>query len=296
MNIVLSNGRTLRGDLIKSVVLRNDLAPIPATVEAEIRVDDELYKLLAEGKLVTVQGDLFRIIKSTRINDRLAQGQHDYKAIKIIGLLDACHAVGFVKQKPIIKENASLAEIYRAAGASLRAIDADFAVPRYSCFAGQTPTFHIARVLQEEGGVVRWKAGKMRFFRLPDLFKQKPVTAIPENASENITSGYLERHEVPWFYSTDASGAFVYGNQNKTRQVRYAPFKDALRLQNMTRCLVQRKVSKIAYSPSLAAGELVDISGGKPLVVVTAAHVYQSGTDGSGSNQYSRLWLASLEG
>jgi hypothetical protein len=214
--------------------------------------------------------------------------------VKITALLDACHPVAFVRQQSIIKENASLAEIYRATGATLKAIDADFAVPRFSCFVGQVPSFHIARALQEEGGVVRWKSGKMTFFRLPDLFKQKPIMTLPDNASENITSGFLERHEVPFFYSLADDGSFVYGNRNKSRTARFVPFKNALRLQNMTRCLVTRKVSKISYAGQLAAGDLISIAGADPLVIVTAAHAFFSGTDGSGSNQYSRLWLANL--
>jgi hypothetical protein len=292
--IIPSNGQQLRGDLIKSAVLRSDLAPVPATLEADIRVDDELKKLLAEGKTLTAGGHDFRIIKSVRVTGRDSQGQHDMSAVKITALLDACHSIAFVRQRAIIKENAKLAEIYRAAGATLKAIDADFAVPRFSCFVGDTPSFHIARALQEEGGVVRWKNGKMTFFRLPDLFKQKAVMTLPDNASENVESGFLERHEIPSFYSVDASGAIIQGNQTKTRSVRFSPHTNALRLQNMSRCLVQRKISKISYAGQLAAGDLIDIYGASPLVVVTAAHVYESGTDGGGSNQYSRLWLAGL--
>lgn len=296
MILIPSNGKQLRGDLIKSAILRSDLAPVPATLEAEIRVDEELKKLLAEGKTITAAGDVFRIVKSVLVTGRHSQGQHDMSAVKITALLDACHSVTFVRQRSIIKENATLAEIYRAAGATLKAIDADFAVPRFNCFVGGTPSFPIAQVLQEEGGVVRWKLGKMRFFRLPDLLKQKPVMTLPDNASENINSGFLERHEVPWFYSLNPDGTFAYGNQTKSRSVRYTPFKNALRLQNMTRCLVQKKVSKINFASQLCAGDLIDISGSKPLVIVTAAHVFMSGTDGGSSSQYSRLWLSSVEG
>jgi hypothetical protein len=293
--LTLPNGRQLRGDIIKSAILRSDLAPVPASLEAEIRVDDELKKLLAEGKIITAGGDNFRIVKSEGGAGRESQGQHDTSAVKITALLDACQPVAFVRQKSIIKENASLAGIYRATGATLKAIDADFAVPRFSCFVGQTPSFHIARALQEEGGVVRWKSGKMTFFRLPDLFKQKTVMTLPGNAFDDIESGFLERHEVPFFYSLADDGSFVYGNRNKSRTARFVPFKNALRLQNMTRCLITRKVSKrLTYAPKLAAGDLISIAGADPLVIVTAAHAFFSGTDGSGSNQYSRLWLAGL--
>lgn len=295
MILILSTGRQIRTDLIKFAVVRSDLAPVPATLEAEIRVDADMKKLLAEGQVIAANGDLFNIIKSVLSSGKDTQGQHDMSMVKITGLLNACYTVTFVRQVPIIKENATLAEIYRSAGASLKAIDADFAVPRFNCVIGQTPSYPIAEILQEEGGVVRWKGGKMQFFRLTDLLRQKPVLTLQNHESENVTSGFLERHEVPWFYSLNPDGTFAYGNLTKSRSVRYTPFKDLLRLQNMTRCLVQRKISKIDYACYLCAGDVVDIAGAAPLVIVTAAHAFFSGTDGSPASQYTKLWLSSVE-
>jgi hypothetical protein len=292
--IILGNGKQLRGDMIKSAVVRSDLAPIPATLEAEIRDDSEINRFISEGKSIEANGDLYRIIKAKKADNRKVQGKRDMTFTHIIGLLESCHAVAFVRQKAIIKENATLAEIYRAAGATLKAIDADFAIPRFYCLVGKAPTFPIAQVLQEEGGVVRWKGGKMRFFRNQDLFRQKPVMTLPDNADENVISGFQERHEIPWFYSIGQDGAFVYGNREKSRSAVFVPFKNALRLHNMTRCLVRRKVSKIQYAGRLAAGDLVDITGSSPLAIATAAHVFKGGADGGSAEQYTRLWLSGL--
>lgn len=295
MILILENGKQLRGDAIKFAVVRSDLAPIPATFEAEIRDDAEIRRFLLEGKVIEANGDRFRIIKLPDTTAaRESQGKRSLRFVRIIALLESCHTTAFVRQKAIIKENATLAEIYRAAGASLRAIDADFAVPRFYCQVGQAPTFPIAQILQEEGGVVRWKAGKMKFFRNQDLFKQKPVLTLTDNADENVISGFQERHEIPWFYSTAADGSFVHGNRDKPRSVRYMPFKNTLRLHNMTRCLVQRKISKTHYAARVAAGDLVGIEGSNSLAIVTAAHVFKSGTDGAGSEQYTKLWLSGL--
>ncbi len=294
MIVILSNGRQLRGDVIKSVVYRSDISPIPATIEAEIRIDDDLKRFLGEGKTVEVNGDLFYIIKSIKNVGREPQGSRDTSSISITGLLEKCHSVAFVRQKSIIKENAKLSEIYRAAGATVKTIEADFSIPKFNCAIGQVPTFPIAQVLQEEGGVVRWKAGRIQFFRLQDLFKQKPITTIPDNADENIASGFLERHEIPWFYSIGDDGSFVYGNQAKARVARYSPDKNAQRLHNMTRVLVRKKVSRIQFSNRLAAGDLIDVQGSRPLVIGTAAHVFVSGADGHGSDQYTKLWLYDL--
>lgn len=299
MIIYLSNGKQIRGDLLKSAVLRSDMSPVPVTLEAEIRTDDDFSKYLAEGELLTVggaSGDVLRIIKSNRVINRMVQGEREMSAIQVTAILDACQSIAFVRSRAIIKENTALSAIYRAAGANIKAIDADFPIPRFYCPVGDTPSFHITRALQEEGGVVRWKSGRLKFFRLPDLFKQKEVITLPNNASDDVDSGFLERHEIPWFYSLDEAGAIIFGNQQRPRSVRFSPFKNVQRLRNMSRCLVQRKVSKINLNPKLSAGDLINFVDGVPLCVITAAHVFENDTDGSGSNQYSRLWLGSLEG
>lgn len=301
MILYLNSGEQIRGDLIKSAVIRSDMSPVPVTLEAEIRADEDMVKKLAEGEVITAggssasSGDAMRIIKSTLVENRIVQGAREMDAIQITAMLDACHSIAFVRSRAIIKENAVLSAIYRASGATIKAVDADFPVPRFYCPVGDTPSFHIARALQEEGGIVRWKDGRLKFFRLPDLFKQDPIIELPENASDYVDSGFLERHEIPWFFSLDNSGGFVFGNQNKPRSVRYSPFKNTQRLRNMSRCLVQRKISKMNLSPGVAAGDLINFAARDPLCVITAAHVFSSGTDGSGSNQYTRLWLGSLE-
>lgn len=296
MILTPSNDKPLRGDIIKQAVLRYDMAPVPATLEAEIRVDDELRKLLGEGKTINCNGDDFCIIKPVGGSGREAQGQHSSDVLHITALLDACHAVTFVRQRAIIKENVVLSEIYRAAGATLKAVAGDFKVGRFNCMNGGTPSFKIAKTLQEEGGIVCWKNGKLKFVRLPDLFKQKTVMSLPDNTSENVVSGFLERHEIPSFYSISLTGEVVHGNRDKARTSRYVPHKNEQQLINMSRCLVQRKISKLAYNDGLYAGDLIEFIGASPLVIVTAAHVFQSGTDGSGSNQYTKLWLSGLEG
>jgi len=298
MNVTLENGKPVRGDLIKSVVMRSDATPIPSTVEAEIRVDADMRKQLAEGKKIYVgkDGDAYRIINDPYSAGGYYQGGHDMGAVKLIGLLDCCCAVSFIRSTAIIKERATLSQIYRACGATIKAVDADFPVPRFVCPIGQPPTFPIALALQEAGGIVRWKSGRLKYFRLADLFTQKTVMSIRSESAEDVGSGFSERHEIPCFYSVDDAGQIIFGNRDKARTARFVPGKNIQQLRNMTRCLVLRKIAQVDFMPTIAAGDLIDVVGGAPLAVVTAAHVYQSGTDGSGSNQYSKLWLSSLEG
>lgn len=293
MILYLPSGKQLRGDLVKSSVLRSSLSPIPVMLEAQIRVDDESARMLVKGEtLTTGAGDVLRILKSVRAIARESQGAREPSVLSVTAALDACHKIAFVRGRAVIKESASLAAIYRASGASLQTIDADFPVPRFACLIGETPSFHIARILQEEGGVVRWKAGKLKFLRLKELFTQKAAANLPSNASDDLDSGFLERHEIPAFFSVGAGGALVFGDFSKPRAVRFSPHTNTQRLRNMSQCLIQRKIIKIDYAAQLCAGDLIEFVGGPPLVIITAAHVFENGEDGQ--NQYTRLWLGAL--
>jgi hypothetical protein len=295
MSRVIVAGIELRGDVLRRVVLRSDAIPVPVTLEAEIRVDDSIRNGLAEGKTIQagMAKDNFYIIKSVRIVERASQGNHGIEYLHIIALLEACYTVAFVRDKAIVKEKATLQQIYKAAGASLKTIDADFPVDRFMCYVGESPSFHIARALQENCGLLRWKANKMTFFKLPDLFKQKTVMALPD-VSQDIISGFTERHEVQSFYSVNEKGEFIYGNRTKARAARFMPHMTEMQLKNLTRCLVLRKIIKLYYSEELCAGDLISIEGGNPLVIITAAHVFTSGTDGGTAEQYTKLWLSEL--
>ena len=299
MILFLNNGKQIRGDLIRSAVLRSDLAPVPVTLEAEIRIDDDMGKRLAEGQALTMaNGDALQIVKAEPVLPPAAQGPRQMAAVRIFAVLQACHSVAFVRSRAIIKEGATMAAIYKAAGATLKRVEGDFPAARFSCFVGDTPSFHIARLLQEEGAVVRWRAGVLQFFRIDDLARQKPAITIPDRSGEEVKSGFLEHHEIPNAFSLSASGAFIQTPAaDRARKAVFAPFKSQAALRSMGRCLVLSKVVRTAYAGQIAAGDRVNITGLEaPLVVMTAAHVFESGTDGSGADQYSRLWLGRVAG
>ena len=121
MILFLADGKQIRGDLIKSAALRYDLAPIPVTLEAEIRAgDDDMEKRLAEGQLVSVgTGDSLRIVKSVKAAGRAAQGERQMTAIRITAMLVSCQRAEFVRCFAMIKVLVSFSEIFRGAGSLL---------------------------------------------------------------------------------------------------------------------------------------------------------------------------------
>lgn len=294
MQITLQNGLQLRSDLILRLVIRSDMSPVPATVELDARVDDSINAQFAEGKTITVNSDEFTIMKSESLASRVSQGDHLRDVKRVTCFLSACMLVAHPLGKAIIKENCLLTEIFKASGATIRPVSNDFHADRFYALKGDAPSFAITRLLQEEGGIIRWKNGRIEYFRVNDLFDQRPVMILPDNATENVQSSYKQQHEIPTYYSLDVYGATVIGDGTKCRSMMFVPNKNQLQLYNMSRCLVRKKVSKINYTESLCAGDIIGYQGAGPLVIVTAAHVFTGNADGGGSSQFTKLWLSAV--
>lgn len=296
MILILENGRQLRGDFIQMAVLRNDATPICATLEAHIKYDADLEKYLQQGKVIEHgEGNKFRIIKSGMSAGRGIQGDRPTSAFSIVAFLDDVAPLAMVRKTAIIKSSTSLAAIYRACGCSIGGVDNDFAGVQFSCFAGDVPTYQVARLLQEEGGIVRYRRKKLAFLRLTDLKNQDSDITLPANAIDETKAGFLERHQIPTYFSTDKNGKQIFGNRKKERRMVFVAGKDVRQLTNMGRILVRSSIQKIDYSGQYCAGDVVKLSNGENRVVITAAHVFISGTDGGAAEQYTRLWLGTVE-
>ena len=296
MDIEHSGGQKIRGDFIRRAVLRSDLAPIPLTLEAEIRDDSESLDLFKVGRSLRLDSDdELEIIKSELRQNAVAQGDSVAAAVKLIAVLKPMVKVTWLKSKAIIKRNVSLKEIYTACGATLNGVKGDTKIPRFVCLAGEASSYHIARALQEAGGVVRWKDGRLAFLELSALATQPVVEQLSSAVTRHVESGFLERHDIPAFYSTDASGKIVHGDRQKERAERYHPGADEAMLRRMTRCLILTKTARIKYNETLAAGDRVNVTDEQPLTIMTAASVFAPGADGDEQMQYTKLWLGRVE-
>ncbi|ABO60610.1 hypothetical protein LA345_38985 (plasmid) [Burkholderia vietnamiensis] len=282
----------LRGDLIISADLRYDLAPIPLTFEANIRLTQQTAADYRDGSVIKVNEIPFRIVKAVPTRNVAVQGKEPLSAVHITAFPDSVVEVARPRRTAVIFQNASLSGIYRACGASAPLVG-DFAISRYACFVGNVPTFGIARVLQEESAVVMWRKAKLQAMNLRDLMAQTPIDKLDIDGAEDVKSDFLESDEVPVYVSVGPNGKFLSGaRRNDTQSVAFSPRKDARSLNFMGRVLVRRKVITTKANPAVRAGDVANISG-TPLVVMTAAHHMQNGTDGGGTEQYTRLWLGS---
>ena len=292
MIISTESGVQIRGDLIEQATLRNGLYPIPVTLEAIITADDSLSAQLKQGKTLQIgSGDKLRIIHVKNQQANAVQGVRQQSAISLVAVLDAVHPMAFARGQATMFEKSTLASIYRAVGCKLSQVDGDIPAAKFYVPVGKVATQAVAEVLQEECACVGWRAGKLFFKRLPDLYKSKPVLSLAPSSSDMEQNGFLQRHEIPSFYSIAPDGSIVYGDRAKARNSQFVPGKTETQLRNMSRCLIRRREQQVYYQQQICGGDLVEYVGEKkPLVVLTAAHVIQQGST------YTKLWLGSLEG
>lgn len=281
---------------VLSACLRYDLAPIPVTFEARIRLTSETALVIQDGALIRVNEIPFRVIKCEPLRNAggSVQGDLPLSAVAITAFPDALVGVARRRRAAVIGMNTSFATLYRACGATV-GVDGDLTVGRFACFKGEVPTAQIAKVLQEESAVLAWKAGRVAVVRLRDLMAQPPITSLTVTASEDVQSDFLEADEIPQYITTGPDGKFLTGERrNEAQAVAYTPRKTTRELGLMGRVLVRRKV--VTGSPNLQvqAGAVIDVRG-VSMVVMTAVHYMQNGTDGGDIAQYSRYWLGSLK-
>ena len=285
----------LRGDLVLRVILRTDLTPVPATLELEVRKSDETDAALVQGATVRAGPDMteFLLVKVVANNDTgLLQGSRKFTSIKAIGILAACAPIAQRLQRAVVRELSSLGEIYRACGSQLR-IDSDCTIPRFSCFVGMVPSFEVAKVLQEEAAVLAYVGGRVQFRRLDELKQATAQQVLTSDATQLLECDFMERHTVPFAFTTDNTGTLVQGRRESARGVVYRPRGDQRIVNNLSRALIQRRKMRNILTPSLNAGLRVDVDS-VPHVAITAAHIYESGSGGETGDQYSQFWLGEV--
>jgi len=153
-----------------------------------------------------------------------------------------------------------------------------------------TPSFEVAKVLQEEAGILVLNKGRIQFRRLQELVAADADQVINEDVAHLLESDFLERHAVPFGISTAADGGQIIASSEAGRSAVYRPRAVQRIVNNMSTALVQRRKLKNMLTPAFNAGTRVDI-GTKRHIVVTAAHVcdYQPGGE-----QFTQFWLGEV--
>lgn len=285
---------SLRGDLIVRAVLRSDLTPIPQTIELEVReaIDTEPLK---EGTTFKAgrDGTEFIVVKSSPGGQSgNTQGDRPVATRKLVGIIASCAAIARPLTRSVVRYGATLGDIYRACGAQVQ-IESDFTVPVFTCYKGMTPSFEMAKALQEEAGALVLREGKVQFKRLSEMLEAEASATLREDSAKGIESQFLQQHAVPFGFTTAPDNALQAGRAEGGNGATYRPRGDARILNNLATALIMRRKVESSYAPHLTAGMRMDI-GEKRFVVITAAHAHDAGADGDGGRQETRLWLGEL--
>lgn len=284
----------LRGDLLVRAVLRSDLTPIPQTVEFEVRdtPDSAGIKVGAVCRVGRERFEFLIIKKLAGGDDGRTQGDRPVKSNQFVGILASCAPVASCLQRSVVRYGSSLGDIYRACGAQVR-IDSDFSVGVFACYKGMVPTFEIAKALQEEAGALIVTNGRVSFRRLADMTAGPAVISMKEDSTLAVNSDFIERHSVPFAFSTNAAGGFEVGRAESSRGVMYRPRATPRILNNLSTALIMRRKAQSSFAPHIMAGMRVNVAD-VPFVIITAAHVFEAGGDGQEGEQATRLWLGQV--
>lgn len=290
MNITLSNGQTVRGDMVYSITIRSDLVAIPETLTASFKADNDLKAYLSEGETLKagIDDTEYQIIWVDDNNQSgLTQGERQVGSTTVIAVLKCVYELALMRRSAVIKDSGTIGGVYRSCGATA-SIKSDLSCDRFACLTGNYATQSIAMILQEESASPVWDGHQLSFIRNKDLMKKSPTKTFDSDTTKVIKSGFTERHEIPMYYSTDGGeGNLQAGDTSKVRGASFIPRRDLRILRNMSKVLVNKRIMESSYSPRTRAGDVFDIAG-LSQVVITAVHV--TGIH----NQYSRFWLGEL--
>lgn len=296
MRIVLSNSNTIGFDQLVTAILRTDCAPVPVTLEFQVRMDDELLEQLKEKSVIHVTDDdiplkiIYAIIDDTSIIK-------DDKQVKIgsfIAILDGCENMINPSTKPIYLQNTSIGAALKACGVKTP-VSEDVPLLKFFVPLGEIPTFMIARALVEEAAIMFIdENGKIAIRRLSNATIANAKLKIDASSVKWISSETKVRAEVPTYLTVNKDGSTVEGEIKRGTTAKYVPLLDPRRLKNISTALVTKGITQRAFSPDIASGDVLEIADAK-YVVLTGAHRFDTGATGGPTVSASKFWIAQVE-
>jgi hypothetical protein len=293
MAISFENGDMVFGEQILSTAIRSDLIPVPLTAEIVLRANDELMARMQDGERFKVgeAADYFVAVLVEKTHVSGIQDGVSMKQFKVLALLDDVKEISFVAGRAVVLEKTTILSIYRAFGCKMAA-GVDMPVERFSTFAGHIPSFMIMRCLQESAAILHYKDGQLSVLSLRQMIDKEADFVIASMDSTLTESGYLERHEIPIFASTNSTGDLVFGEQtSKTRAIKTIPKTDKLSLGNLSYALINKRTAKVSLNQAIRAGDCVQLDDAK-YIVITALHF--SELSGKNIDAYTQLWLGEI--
>ena len=295
MRVMLSNGQMIGLDRFISGVNRFDCVPVPATLEFQVLLDDEMDKLLQENSTISI-GDHYlelTIVKRAVKNTGVIKDDRLLTVGAYIAVLKGCESLIVPAKSAIFAEDTSIGACLRAGGSRLK-VREDVPLVKYFCALGATPTYEIARMCGQEACVIHCDAeGKIIVKRLSQIMNAEHTLELEKSSIQWIENQAQINHSIPTYQTINADGSTVEGSLKSGVKTSFYPNLDARRVKNLSTVLVTRGTAIRSYSPSLIAGDVI-LCAGKKYVIVTVAHRFDTGILGAPSVSATKIWLAEV--
>ncbi|MCU4320601.1 hypothetical protein [Acinetobacter bereziniae] len=295
MRVILNNGSSITTDRFISGVLRFDCTPIPATLEFQVKLNEEMDKELQENSIIRIGDNYLELIIVKRVVDYTGIIKDDENIVigAYIAVINGSESLIKPTKRAILLDNASLGSAMRASGNKLKVIE-DVPLVNYFCALGATPTYEIARKCAEEACVIYCNSiGKIIVKRLSQIMNQESKSEFSKESIQWVQNQQKLNQVIPTYQTMNADGSTVEGSLSDGTTTAYYPNLDARRVKNLSTVLVVRGTTIQNYSPNFIAGDIVTIDS-KKYVILTVAHRFDTGCMGGASVSASKFWLAEV--
>lgn len=289
-NLTISASNLLRA------TLRTDLVPVPTSLEFTVQDTEALKNALVLDAKVTVGdfGATFSIIKVMPLKTQTIKGDRRIGGIACVAIPEGCSRLIQAVDNAVILEQTSFNAAYRASGAKI-SLGSDLPLPEFICLKGSMPTQRLALYMQQEAAVFAFRKGKIGAYKIDALFKQDIAQKFDPSAVVWFNSDKLENMNKASYVSVDGDGATVLGDDDtiSSQKVIQKAGLTSRQLKNMNKVLMQRGTILRPLTTTIQAGDLLEIES-KKYVVLTAAHVVNTGALGGVTAMASKFWIGSL--
>lgn len=295
MRIMLSNGQFIGTDKFVTGVLRTDGVPIPASVEFQVILDDEIDALLKEQSVISIGENYLEMVIIKRVvhETNTVKGDKFIVLGAYIAVLKGCENLINPMTRAVFSENSTIGACFRACGCKLKIVE-DVPLTKFFCAIGATPTYEIARKCAEEASVIFCTAdGKIVVKRLSQILQGEPVAFYEKSSVQWVNNPVKLNHAIKTYQTVAADGSTIEGELNAGSRTAFYPNLDARRLKNLSTALVTRGTMVRQYEPERKAGDIIDVGGNK-YVILTAAHRFDTGVLGAATVTASKFWIAEV--
>ncbi|MBF7682966.1 hypothetical protein I2F27_06455 [Acinetobacter sp. B5B] len=296
MKVYFDDGTLISASDLLSATLRTDLVPVPVSLEFSTQKTDELGKKLIPGAIIQVGSIKIKlvIIKVIPLETQTLKEGKPIGGIACVAIPQGCEPLISAKNNAVILNGTSFNAVMRACGAKL-AMGSDLPLLSFVCLKGTIPTTRLAWYAQQEAVVFSYMDHRLGVTKIDQLFKKEIKVQFDASAVVWVNSEHLRNMGKASYVSVDADGSTVFGHE-ETKQgqavIQHGGMSQR-QLNNMNKVLLTKGTIIRPLNDQINAGDLVEIDHQK-YVVLTAAHVFDTGALGGPSVMASKFWLASL--